>query len=210
MSTIQDKLLNLLKGQGSAPLKYRELGRRIGEKYPQTVKHHIEALKKKNLIEEKNGFLVLVKKNVRDEKFLTLPFYGLVNCGPATIFADDKIEGYIKISKNIFPKKNIKKLYLIKASGNSMDEAQIGRNKRSIEDGDFVVVDANDRDPVNGDYILSIIDNCANIKKYKYDEDDNRVVLVSESSDEYFPIVLHESDNFVVVGKIIDVLKNLS
>ena len=39
--------LQLLKDQGSIPLKYREIGRRIGEKYPQTVKHHIARCKKK-------------------------------------------------------------------------------------------------------------------------------------------------------------------
>ena len=100
MDSIQDKLLILLREQGSAPLKYRELGRRIGEKYPQTVKYHIEILKKRNLIKEQNGFLVLNNKDTSDKKFATIPFYGIANCGPANAFADDKIEGYIKISRN--------------------------------------------------------------------------------------------------------------
>ncbi len=207
MNQVQDKILNLLKDQGSVPLRYRELGRRIGEKYPQTVKHHIESLKEKNLIEEKNGFLTLVKKDVKSDKFLTLPFYGLANCGPALVFADDRIKGYIKISKNVFDNKNLKNIYLIKASGNSMNLAQIGPNKKNIEDGDFIVADAKNDEPRNGDYVVSIIDGCANIKKFRYNPDEKQVLLLSESTDEYFPIVLHESDDLHVVAKVVDVIK---
>ena len=90
MASVQDKLLALLRNQGSVPLKYREIGRRLGEKHPQTVKHHIEVLKAKKLIQEQNGFLILNKKDVSDELFLNLPFYGIANCGPATAFADDR------------------------------------------------------------------------------------------------------------------------
>ena len=158
-------------------------------------------------VEEKNGFLTLVKKDVKGDKFLTLPFYGLANCGPALVFADDRIEGYIKISKKVFDNKNLKNIYLIKASGNSMNLAQIGPNKKKIEDGDFIVADAKIDEPRNGDYVVSIIDGCANIKKFRYNPDEKQVLLLSESTDEYFPIVLHESDNLHVVAKVVDVIK---
>lgn len=207
MSSVQNKLLTLLRDQGSVPLKYREIGRRIGEKYPQTIKHHIEILKKKKLILEQNDFLVLNKKDVKSDSFLNLPFYGIANCGPATAFADDRIEGYIKISRNALPKGNIKDLYLICASGNSMNQAEVGPNKKKIEDGDIVIVNANERDPQNGDYVLSVIDGCANIKKFSYNSNDNQIVLISESTDKYFPIVMHESDDLNIAGKIVEVLK---
>ncbi|MBU0611907.1 hypothetical protein KKB58_00525 [Patescibacteria group bacterium] len=207
MSSVQNKILALLRDQGSVPLKYREIGRRIGEQYPQTVKHHIEILKDKQLIQEKNGLLVLNKKDLTSETFLNLPFYGIANCGPATAFAEDRIEGFIKISKNAFPKGNIKDFYLIQASGNSMNIAQVGQSKKNIEDGDIVIVNAKEQSPQNGDYIVSIIDGCANIKKFSYNPNDEQVVLISESTDKYFPIVLHENDNLNIAGKIIDVLK---
>ncbi len=207
MSSVQNKLLALLRDQGSVPLKYREIGRRIGEQYPQTVKHHIEILKNKQLIHEKNGLLVLNKKDLTSEDFFNLPFYGIANCGPATAFAEDRIEGFIKISKNAFPKGNIKDFYLIQASGNSMNQAQVGQGKKNIEDGDIVIVNAKNQNPQNGDYVVSIIEGCANIKKFSYNPNDKQVVLISESTDKYFPIVLHENDNLNIAGKIIDILK---
>ncbi len=207
MSSVQNKLLALLRDQGSVPLKYREIGRRIGEQYPQTVKHHIEILKNKQLIHEKNGLLVLNKKDLTSENFFNLPFYGIANCGPATAFAEDRIEGFIKISKNAFPKGNIKDFYLIQASGNSMNQAQVGQGKKNIEDGDIVIVNAKNQNPQNGDYVVSIIEGCANIKKFSYNPNDKQVVLISESTDKYFPIVLHENDNLNIAGKIIDILK---
>lgn len=207
MPSVQDKLLTLLQDQGSIPLKYREIGRRIGEKYPQTVKHHIEILKKKHLIQEQNGFLTRGKKDVTSKNFLNLPFYGIANCGPAMAFADDRIEGYIKISRNALPKNHIKDLYLIRASGNSMNQAEVGPNKKNIEDGDIIIVNAKEQNPANGDYVIPVIDGCANIKKFSYNPDDNQVILVSESTDKYFPIVLHETDDLSIAGKVVDVLK---
>lgn len=207
MSSVQNKLLALLRDQGALPLRYREIGRRIGEQYPQTVKHHIEVLKKKQLIQEKNGLIILNKKDLKSDDFLTLPFYGIANCGPATAFADDRIEGYIKISRNALPKGSVKDFYLIQASGNSMNQAEVGLSKKNIEDGDIVIINAKEQTPQNGDYIVSIIDGCANIKKFSYNPHDNQVVLISESSDKYFPIVLHETDDLNIAGKVVDVLK---
>lgn len=207
MLSIKDKLLILLKDQGAVPLKYREIGRRIGEKYPQTVKHHIETLKEQKLVVEKNGLLTLNKKSESNEGFLNLPFYGMASCGPATAFADDKIEGYIKISRNALPKGNTNNFYLVRASGNSMNKAKIGLKHRHIEDGDIVIINAKEQNPENGDYIVSVIDGYANIKKFTYNPDDNQVVLISESTDKYFPILLHENDSLAIAGKVVEVLK---
>lgn len=207
MSSVQNKLLALLRDQGALPLRYREIGRRIGEQYPQTVKHHIEILKKKQLIQEKNGLIVLNKKDLASDEFLNLPFYGIANCGRAIAFADDRIEGYIKISRNALPKGNVKNFYLIQASGNSMNQAEVGPNKKNIKNGDIVIVNAKDQNPQNSDYVISVIDGCANIKKFSYNPNDNQVVLISESSDKYFPIVLHETDDLNIAGKVVDVLK---
>lgn len=206
MHTIQEKILKLLNDQGSTSLRYREIGRKIGEKYPQTVKHHIERLKDQDLISIQNGFMKLVEVN-NLSLFHTLPFYGLANCGAATIFAENRIKGFIKISKSIFPNKDWKQYFIIQASGNSMDQATIGSQKLSISDGDFVIIDSKQKAPKNGDYILSVIDDCANIKKFNFDSESQQIKLLSESSDEYFPIILHESDHFDVMGTVVNVIK---
>ncbi len=207
MHPIQEKLIALLKDQGSTPLKYREIWRKIGEAYPQTVKYHIEVLQKNNLIMEQNNFLKLTTTSSIDGGFFNLPYFWLAKCGEATVFTDDLADGFIKISKNALPIKTVADFFLVRATGNSMDKASIGINKRNIDDGDLVVVDFTQKNPSNWDYIVSVIDWCANIKRFKNDSTYNQIALVSESSDNYFPIIIHETDNFNVVGKVIEVIK---
>ena len=89
-----------------------------------------------------------------------------------------------------------------------MNKAKVGPHERNIENGDFVIIDAENRDPQDRDYVVSVIDDCANIKKFQYDPSSHQVALIAESSDEYFPIILHESDNFQMLGKVLDVIKS--
>ena len=75
-------------------------------------------------------------------------------------------------------------------------------------DYDFVIIDSLDRNAKHGDYVLSIIDGCANLKKFIIDRNDQKM-LVSESKSQkhYKPIFLHDSDDFMINGKIISVIK---
>ncbi len=207
MHQIQQKIISLLRDQGSIPLKYREIGRRIGEKYPQTVKHHLEALFQRGLVVEQNEFIRLNQTSEAESSFVNLPFYGMASCGSATALAEDRAEGYIKVSKNIFPRTNVSDFYLVRADGNSMNQASVGRRHVSIDDGDLVVIDGTKRNPTGGEYVLSVIDECANIKRFEFDEARERLLLSSESSDEYFPIVIHPEDNYHVMGEVVDVIK---
>ena len=207
MHQIQQKIISLLKDQGSIPLKYREIGRRIGEKYPQTIKHHLTILLDKKLIIEQNGFLKLNRTETEKGNFVSLPFYGLASCGSATALAEDRAEGFIRVSKNIFPGGSFADYYLIKATGNSMNRAQVGLQNINIEDGDLVIIDHTKKVPLNGDYVLSVIDECANIKRLNRDDKTGRIILLSESTDKYLPIIIQQGDNYHIMGKIIDVLK---
>jgi predicted Zn-ribbon and HTH transcriptional regulator len=74
MATVSEKIIWLLKDQGYVPLKYREIGRRIGEKYPQTVKSHIEKLEKDGKVHEKNGLICLT---ANESQFLIMPVYSI-------------------------------------------------------------------------------------------------------------------------------------
>ena len=80
---------------------------------------------------------------------------------------------------------------------------------QSIDDGDYVIVDPKARAIKNGDYVLSIIDGTANIKRYFNDRDNQRIILMSESSASFSPIFIHyqDMDNYLVNGKIIQVIK---
>lgn len=206
MHIIQEKILNLVERKNLSGLTLREIGDLIGEKFPQKIKHHIDQL-------EKKGFLVVDKKHKTIQKkihvsnfnsnMLSVPIVGSANCGPATIFANENIEGYIKISKSLL--KKCKNIFAIRAQGLSMNKSIINGN--TIEDGDYLIIDSSDTSPSSGDVVLSIIDEMANIKKYVWDETNNQIVLVSESTKDIPPIYIHEDDSFMINGKVIQVIK---
>ena len=76
ISPVNAKILWLLTDQGSVKCKYREIGRKIGEKYPQTVKAHIEELKEQGKIIHQNDFIRLANPP-KNSQFVILPIYSL-------------------------------------------------------------------------------------------------------------------------------------
>ncbi len=187
----------------------RSIAKKVGEKYPQKIKHHLVQLEKHGLIsvdwQNKKIKKTNPGKNV-GSPLLSIPIVGTANCGPATIFADQNIEGFVKVSKVILGLKAIGDFFAIRASGNSMNRAKI--HGRSIENGDLVIVDPKQKSPDNGDYVLSIIDNVANIKKFSKDKKNKQVVLQSVSTEDYPPIYIDPREDYFVSGKVIYVIKN--
>ncbi len=206
MHTIQEKILKLIDEKNIGDFTLRQIGELIGESLPQKIKHHLSQL-------ERKGFILIDKKNKKISHisnkakagglFISVPIVGSANCGPAVIYADQNIEGYLKISKRLVPNK--KSIFAIKAEGNSMNKANI--DGKNIESGDYVIVDSENTSPNDNDYIVSIIDGMANIKKYRLDRKNYRIALLSESTQEYAPIFIHEKDDFRINGKVIDVVK---
>lgn len=208
MHDLQTKLLKLLTKINFADSSLRKIAKQVGEKYPQKIKHHILQLEKKGLISvdwqnKKIYRPSVVKSSV--SSLLSIPILGTANCGPATMFADQNIEGYLKISKNVLGLKAIGDFFAIKAFGNSMNRAKV--SGRNIEEGDYVIVDPKQRSPHNGEYVLSIIDNVANIKKFFRDMKNKLIMLLSESTEEYPPIYIGQRENYFVSGKVIYVIK---
>jgi SOS-response transcriptional repressor LexA len=111
----------------------------------------------------------------------------------------------LKISKRLAPNK--KSVFALRAEGNSLNKAHIGG--KNIESGDFVIIDSENTSPHDGDYVVSVIDGMANIKKYRLDKDNSRIALLSESTQEYSPIFIHENDDFRISGKVVEVVKNI-
>jgi len=126
------------------------------------------------------------------------------------MFADDVIEGYLKISLSLLGKglmNKIKDLFVLRAVGNSMNRASI--NGKNIENGDFVIVDKNVGNPRSGEYVVSAIEGAANIKKFYLDSNNHQVILLSESNQDFPPIYIHTSDytNYLVCGRVVGVMK---
>jgi len=208
MHDIQRKLLELCSNCNLGELPLREIGKRIKENHPQKIKHHLEQLAKKSLIiiDKKKKIIKLGKAGfIKNTKMFSIPILGLADCGPATSLADEHIEGYLKVSDSVVKKK--KNIFCVKAKGDSMNQADI--DGKSIDDGDFVIVDGENRNPESGDYVLSIIDGCANIKRFAKDIVNKCFVLLSESTQTYPPIFIEEHDftSYMINGKIIKVIK---
>jgi len=208
MHNIQRKLLELCIDFNLGSLSLREMGSRIGEKFPQKIKHHLCQLEKKGLItiDNENGIIKRVQKGIiKNTRMLSIPILGLANCGQATAFADGNIEGYLKISSSLVKRKE--NLFCVKATGDSMNQADI--DGKSIEDGDFVIIDGEKRTPRNGDYVLSIIDGCANIKQFARDKVNSCFVLLSKSKRDYPPIFIDKKESafYMINGKVIKVIK---
>ena len=205
MHYIQQKILSFADKINLKRDGLRQIGRLVGESHPFKVSYHLKKL-------EENGFIKINKKTgeikqTKKEKpqrglFLAIPVLGEANCGEANIFAEENLEGYIKVSKNIV--KGGSNLIAIRASGNSMNKASI--NGKNIEDGDYVIVDTK-KQPQSNSYVLAITDNCANIKKILIDSKNKIISLIPESTENHPVIFVHENDKFLINGVVKHVIK---
>ena len=206
MHKVQDQLLALSKKQDISSLGLRQLARALNVRNPETIKYHLAKLKEANLLTDKPVADHSVEK-LGDAKLVTIPIIGGASAGPATQFADSNVEGYLKISSNLLKPKNYNDLYALRVVGNSMNRAQI--DHQTAEDGDYIIVDSTKRDPSNNSYIIAVVDGLANVKRFMKDTANKRIVLMSESSDNFMPIFVHEDDERegLISGTVVQVFK---
>lgn len=210
MNKIQFLLIELSTKKNIWNMSLRTIGAEIGVKNAATVKYHLEQLKNKGLLKKPSNIdelLSLKEKIIKSqESLLSIPIVGSANCGVAMLIADEILEGYLKISPKLLPIKHFNNLFAVKAEGDSMNQANIHGEK--IESGDYLIIDSNNTNPKNEDYVLSVIDGCANIKKFK--KVDNKIILFSESNKSYPPIFIHENDDYLINGVVVSVIKNFT
>lgn len=183
----------------------REIGREINVLHPQIIKYHINQLKNAGLLPQEMSVLDKLKQSLKEQatKILRIPILGAANCGIATLIAEESNQGFLEISQKLITSSRPKDLFALKASGNSLNRANIGG--LSVENDDYLIVDTSYRNPKNDDYVVSIIDGCANVKKIKMEE--GRITLLSESSENIPPIYIHPDDSYLINGKVIQVVK---
>lgn len=211
MHTKQQQLLALIDNDpdiGSYSL--RTIANKIGvTDRPQIVKYHLTQLEKAGLIQMNlpAGVLKRVQKGFVKSTVNTvysLPVVGAANCGPATIFAEQNVQQYLKVSSSMLPSSK-KGLYALIADGNSMNNAEIGGKK--IESGDFILVDSGYFNYKDKDIVVAVIDGMATIKRYREDKVHRRIVLEADSTEKYLPIFIHEGDDFQLSGKVVGIIK---
>jgi len=163
--------------------------------------NYLNELEEKGYIQRTSEDRGIKLKGITQDTFVDIPILGMANAGTALAYADQYIEGYLKVSKSIVRDKNV---FAVQISGTSMNKAKV--NNKTINDGDFVLVEKRETYDYN-DKVLVIIDGLATVKIYRKFDDDN-IVLAPDSTDKkHKPIFLTSEDNFVIDGKVVEVLK---
>ena len=217
MHSIQEKLLELSKKQNLAKVSLREMAKLIAmpDEPAQKIKHHLQQLQKKGFLSidrakglmNRAGSTSTITRDFagKNSSLFSIPIIGTANCGPATVFAEENFQGFLRVSSKLVGRSRPTGLYVIRTDGSSMNRAKI--NDRFIEDGDMVIVDGNSKSPRENDVVLAIIDGNATIKRFIDDRDNGQIVLKADSSFDYDPIYLHPDDDFQISGKVIAVIK---
>lgn len=193
---------------------YREIARDLHVKHGSQAKYHIDCLIERGIfIQKRNGDIALAEKGKEKMTpkssgplFHHIPLRGAANCGEATIIAEDRVERHVPVSARVVGNAG-RKMFAVRATGNSMNLAKV--DGLTIEDGDYVLVDSGEKQPKNGDIIVSLIDGLANIKIFNRDSANEQITLISRSTEEHPPILIHEDDidSYLVAGKVKHVIK---
>ena len=208
MHSLQAKILRLAEQIDISKLSLRQLGGLIGEKHAQNVSYHRDQLIRRGLLSRDFKPTAKIGGDGGSSNLVTIPIVGSANCGPAQILAQENIDGYLWVSPKLIKPHRRNKLIAIRAVGDSMNAAKAIPGG-PIEENDFVIVDRTNSAPKNGDYVLSIIDDAANIKRFYQDPETKEVSLVSESTIEAPPIFIHPEDSWdcMINGVVERVLK---
>lgn len=210
MHPTQQKLIDLIDKEDISKLSLREIGRRIEVSNPQVVKHHLEQLRKLNLKSVQVPTLgndVLKNSISIDRITFDIPLLGYANCGAPSFIAEETANGYLTVSNSIV--KSAPGLFALIAQGESMNAANIAGN--AISTGDYVIVDSKKRSPKSGDYVVSVIDGYANIKKFHSDAENKQIALISESKQDFPDIIIAAEDfnQYMVSGTVVRVVKKI-
>jgi len=175
-------------------------------KSPRSIIMYLDDLEKKNLVRRNPDTKKLEILDNSKMLFADVPIYGGANCGVASIFAEQYLQGTLKVSKGLLGS-NAKAVFAVQASGDSMNDYKL--KGKSIEDGDYVLVDSKYKPSLGDDNVpvLAVIDGLATIKLLRY-SDGNKIGLFPQSKKkDFLPIYLTPDDDLIINGKLVDVLK---
>lgn len=120
-----------------------------------------------------------------------------VACGAPTHLIAEEAEGHLTVSRKLVA--HPERTYAFRTSGDSMDRV-------GIDDGDVVLVESTTAINPN-DIVLANVDGMGTIKRYKRALD--AITLLPESSNPTNqPIYLHAEDDFLIAGRVVQVLKS--
>ncbi len=208
MHWIQEKLLQVASLNDIDEMRLVDLVEVVGCEHPSQIRHHMQQLVSKKKLVRKLGRLVPALGTMQG--LLTIPVLGEADCGEATKFADGRIVDNLVVSPSLVSLKNPERVYALIAKGDSMNSCDV--NGKAICDGDYAIVEKIDGyNPKDNEIVVSNVGGMANIKRFRKDETNHRIILMPESTrNGYAPIFIDEQDDYTVEGKVVDVVKGVS
>lgn len=212
ITPLQTAILTLAQTRDISKLSLRQLGSLVGDEHPYAVQLAKKALVREGrlIYNERSGQISLPTSVFDRSTLIQIPILGRVSCGVATELASEGPHSFLPVSPSMVNTKRWDDVFALVAVGDSMNLAQI--NKSTVDDGDYVIVRKVDGyTPNQGDYIVSRINDAYNLKKLHIDEVNRRIVLLSESTEEYMPIFIAAEDmeHYAIDGVAIDIVKGI-
>ena len=177
---------------------YREIGNRFGFSSLGSVYKHINALKRKGLLQAQKRFsrsMVLTaepqqKKGVNE---IEIPFIGHISAGnPIQTFSQTQV---ISVPHSFV--QALEKTYALRAQGESLMEEMIA-------DGDFIIVEAR-HEAHPGETVIALINNRETILKRYYPEGDYVKLLGNNPVQQ--PIILRRED-MLIQGVVVGLMRH--
>lgn len=171
LTPAQTEILHYIKercAQTGAPPSYREIQARFGYKSVNSVQTHIEALRKKGLLEaqadrrQARGLLPIGHKQ---EKIQLLPVYGEIAAG------SPRDSAQIELGSVVISNEFSSATFALRVRGESMVDV-------GIFEGDFLIVEKRTR-AKSGDIVVALLDGETTVKRYL--EKSGEVFLIPEN-----------------------------
>jgi repressor LexA len=176
------------------PPTVREIACHFGFASPLSAQLHINALIKKGFLKKtpfkQRSLEIIGLKPSEDTK---IPLLGTVRAG-APILAEENIEYYINIDKNLFRAKDG---FALRVTGDSMIEA-------GILEGDIALV-APGKEARNRDIVIALIEDEATIKRFFLKR--NTVTLMPENKN-MEPMKFSTKD-VTIIGRVIGIMRTI-
>lgn len=139
-------------------------------------------------LEHKNRVVHLSEK---ESNYAKVPLLGSCPASPK-MWVEDEVQSWYHFPKEIMKGR---RLYLLKAKGDSM-------NKAGIDDGDLVIVDA-DAQPTNGRIVIVCVDHEYTIKRF-YKNLDQVTLLPDSNNPNHSPMIFDSKKSDILLRGVVE------
>ncbi|HEV7454410.1 MAG TPA: transcriptional repressor LexA [Candidatus Saccharimonadales bacterium] len=195
----QRKLLDFIKSystQHTYPPSLKEMGMYMGIRTLSTVHQHLAVLQAKGLIEKRDTR----SRNIKVEdvpKLVKIPILGEIAAGLPIEPIEEPEPVYVSTQLV----KNPSNHYALKVKGDSMIDD-------GIQDGDTVIIRAQNYVDYQGQTIVAIINGCATLKRFGGVDEDGMVRLIPRNPK--MQVMLADLANFEIRGRLVGLVRSIT